>query len=63
MTYSLVQVETLQPRNQLRLQAQLPKTLNLLICDYLSTLDCVKPRATRYIISRDLDEDLQGKSR
>ena len=60
--YSLARLETLQPRNLLRLRAQLPKSLNLLSRDYLSTLDRAKPRVTRYVISRDLDENLEGKS-
>ena len=60
--YSLARLETLQTRNLLRLRAQIPKSLNLLSRDYLSTLDRAKPRVTRYVISRDLDENLEGKS-
>ena len=60
--YSLVQLETLHTRNELRLRAQLPKSLNLSSRDYLSMLDHAKPRVTHYVISHDLDENLEGKS-
>ena len=61
--HSLAQLETLQPWNLLHLQAQLPKSLNLLSQDYLSTLEfCANPRVTHYVISHDLDENPQGMS-
>ena len=60
--YSLAWLETLQPRNKLRLRAQLPKILYLLTRDFLPRLDHAKSRVTRYIISRDLDENPEGKS-
>ena len=60
--YSLALLENLQTRNLLRLRAQLPKSLNLLSRDYLSMLDCAKPRVTHYVISGDLDENPEGKS-